>query len=141
MATTYSSDAAGLGATPPTKMNGGVVGGTLRRYRAVITFASQASGDDIVLFKVPAGAVFAFGVVNASATFGASATVAIGIAGTTGKYRTAATHTATTPTMFGNYTASDDSATTAEETVLLTVGTAALPASGSAVVDMFFSAP
>lgn len=141
MATTYSTDGAGYGTTPPTKVNGGLVGGRLRRYRASITFAAQASGDDIVLFKVPAGSVFAFGMINASATFGASATIAIGISGNTGKYRTAATHTATVPTLFGLYTAADDSATTAEETVLLTVGTAALPGSGSAVVDMYFSAP
>ena len=97
--------------------------------------------DDIVLAKIPAGYTFAFGMINASATFGASATVAIGVSGTTGKYRAAATHTATVPTLFGLYTAADDVPLAAAETVLLTVGVAALPSSGSAVVDLYFSAP
>lgn len=139
--TTYSTDGAGYGTTPPTKVNGGLIGGRLRRYRASIAFAAQASGDDIVLFKVPAGSVFAFGMINASATFGGTATIAIGIAGATGKYRAAATHTATVPTLFGLYSAADDSALAAEETILLTIAAAALPGSGSAVVDMYFSAP
>lgn len=141
MATTYSTDAAGLGTSPTTKLSGAVVGGTLRRFRAAITFAAQADGDTIVLTTVPAGYTFAYGMINASATFGASATIAIGISGTTGKYRTAATHTATVPTLFGLYTAADDSPLSAAETILLTVATAALPGSGSAVIDLYFSAP
>ena len=84
MTTTYSTDAAGLGTTPTTKLKGAVVGGRMRRFRAVIPFAAQASGDDIVLTKVPAGHTFAFGMISATATFGASATIAIGIAGRPG---------------------------------------------------------
>ncbi len=103
--------------------------------------AAQASGDDIVLAKVPAGYRFAFGIINASATMGASATVAIGISGATGKYRTAAVFTAAAPTLFGNSTAADDDALTAEETVLLTVAVAALPGSGTAYVDLYYSGP
>ena len=141
MATTYSTDAAGLGTTPTTKMKGAVVGGRLRRFRAVVAFAAQANGDTIVLIKVPAGYTFAFGMINASATFGGTATIAIGIAGTTGKYRTAATHTTTVPTLFGLYTAADDVPLAAEETILLTIAAADLPGSGSAVVDLYFSAP
>lgn len=139
--TTYATDAAGLGTTPQTKLSGAVQGGRMRRFRAVITFAAQASGDDIVLARVPAGYTFAHGVINASASFGATATIAIGVAGNTGKYRTAATHTPTVPTLFGNYTASDDVPLAAAETVLLTIAAAALPGSGSAVVDLYFSAP
>ena len=113
----------------------------MRRFRAVIPFAAQASGDDIVLTNVPAGHTFAFGMISATATFGASATIAIGIAGATGKYRAAATHTATVPTLFGVPAATDDDPLTAEETILLTIAVAALPGSGSAVVDLYFSAP
>ena len=59
-----------------------------------------------MLAKVPAGYRFAFGIINGSATFGASATVAIGIAGATGKYRTAAVfHRNGSPTLFGVSTA------------------------------------
>lgn len=141
MANTYAPEVAGLGTTPTGKSNGGVQGGRLRRFRATVPFASQASGDTITLAQVPAGYTFAFGMVNASATFGASATVAIGTAASAGKYRAAATHTATVPTLFGLYTAADDEALDAEETVIMTVGVAALPGSGSAVVDLYFSAP
>jgi len=141
MATTYANEVAGLGTSPTTKRDGGIQGGRLRRFRASFTMAAQASGDDIVLAKVPAGYRFAFGIINASATMGASATVAIGIAGATGKYRAAAVFTAAAPTLFGVSTATDDDALTAEENVLLTIAAAALPGSGSAVVDLYFSAP
>ena len=141
MARTYANEVAGFGTTPETKADGGIHGGRLRRFRASFTMAAQASGDDIVLAKIPAGYRFAFGILNASATMGASATVAIGISGATGKYRTAAVFTAAAPTLFGVNTAADDDALTAEETVLLTVAVAALPGSGTAYVDLYFSAP
>jgi len=141
MAETYASEISGQSTTPTTMANGGVVGGRLRRFRATITLASQAADDTIVLAKIPAGHAFAYGVINASATLGASATVAIGVSGTAGKYRAAAVFTAAAPTLFGASTAVDDSALTAEETVILTVGTAALPSSGTAIVDLYFSAP
>ena len=141
MARTYANEVAGFGTTPETKTDGGIHGGRLRRFRASFTMAAQAAGDDIVLARVPAGYRFAFGIINASATMGASATVAIGISGATGKYRTAAVFTAAAPTLFGNSAAADDDALTAEETVLLTVAVAALPGSGTAYVDLYYSAP
>jgi hypothetical protein len=94
-----------------------------------------------VLTKVPAGYAFAYGVINASATLGASATLAIGNATTAGKYRAAAVFTAAAPTLFGDVAAQDDSAYTAQETIIATVGVAALPSSGTMCVDLFFSAP
>ncbi len=141
MARTYALEVAGFGTTPETKTDGGIHGGRLRRFRASFNMAAQAAGDDIVLARVPAGYRFAFGIINASATMGASATVAIGISGATGKYRAAAVFTAAAPTLFGVNTAADDDALTAEETVLLTVGTAALPGSGTGYVDLYFSGP
>jgi hypothetical protein len=141
MANTYANEVAGFGTTPETKTDGGIHGGRLRRFRASFTMASQASGDTITLARIPAGYRFAFGIINASATMGASATVAIGISGATGKYRTAAVFTAAAPTLFGNSAAADDDALTAEETVLLTVAVAALPGSGTAYVDLYYSAP
>ena len=137
MATTYATEVAGFGTTPETKVDGGIHGGRLRRFRASFPLAAQASGDDIVLAKVPAGYRFAFGIINGSATFGASATVAIGIAGATGKYRAAAVFTAAAPTLFGVSTATDDAALTAAEDVLLTIGVAALTGAGTAVVDLY----
>ena len=79
-------------------------------------------------------------MLTGSATLGSS-TIAIGVAGTAGKYRAAATHTATVATMFGISSAADDAPLTAEETVILTNTTAALPSSGTLVVDLYFSAP
>lgn len=140
MTQTYASEISGQSTTPTTKADGGVVGGRLRRYRATITLASQADGDTVVLTKVPAGSVFAFGVLNASATLG-SATIAIGNSTTAGKYRADAVFTAAAPTLFGLYSAADDAALEAEEEVIMTIDTAALPSSGTLLVDLYFSAP
>jgi len=142
MATTYATDVAGLGTTPPTKVSGAVQGGRLRRFRAVFTMAAQAAADNIVLAAIPAGYTFAFGVITSTATMGATATVAIGVAGNTGKYRTAATYTAVeTPTLFGKTPAMDDVPLAAAETVLATIAAASLPGAGVVVIDLFFSAP
>jgi hypothetical protein len=141
MPNTFAPEVAGLGTTPTGKSNGGVQGGRLRRFRATVPFAAQAAADTITLANVPAGYTFAYGMVNASATFGASATVAIGVAGTPAKYRAAATHTATVPTLFGLFSAADDVPLAEAETVIMTIAVASLPGSGSAVVDLYFSAP
>ena len=141
MARLYANEVAGFGTSPTTKPDGGIHGGRLRRFRASFTMAAQATTDDILLARVPAGYRFAFGIINASATMGASATVAIGVSGATGKYRTAATHTVTVPTFFGNVAATDDDALTAEESVLLTIAVAALPGAGTVVVDLYYSGP
>ena len=141
MANTYASEVSGLGTIPETNANGAVQGGRLRRFRATITLASQAADDTITLARVPAGYAFAYGVINASATLGASATVAIGVAGAAGKYRTAAVFTAAAPTLFGNVAAVDDVPLAAAETVIMTVAVAALPSSGTCTVDLYYSAP
>ena len=140
MAQTYASEVAGLGTTPVTNSNGAVQGGRVRRFRATITLASQAIDDTVVLAQGPAGYAFAYGILNASATLSTS-TIAIGIAGTAAKYRAAAVFTAAAPTLFGVSTAVDDVPLTAQETVILTNTTAALPASGTLIVDLYFSAP
>lgn len=140
MAQTYATEISGQSSVPTTMANGGVVGGRVRRFRATVTLASQADGDTIVLAKLPAGFAFAYGIINASATLGTS-TIAIGTNGTAGKYRAAATFTAAAPSLFGAVAAVDDAALTAEETVIATVGAAALPSSGTMVIDIYASAP
>jgi hypothetical protein len=140
MAQTYATEVAGLGTTPVTNSNGAVQGGRIRRFRATITLASQADGDTVVLAQVPAGYAFAYGILNASATLSTS-TIAIGIAGTPAKYRAAAVFTAAAPTLFGVSTAVDDAPLAAQEVVILTNTTAALPGSGTLIVDLYFSAP
>lgn len=121
-------------------------GARLKRLRATFTLSATAvtTSDTLVIGNLPAGATFAFGVLTASATMGASATLAIGISGTTGKYRAAATFTAVdTPTLFGVTTAvgAADPALSAEEQVFITVGAASLPTSGTLVVDLYYSMP
>lgn len=143
MPNTFATEVAGLNTIPDGKSNGALQNARLRRFRATIPYTGQASGDTIVLADVPAGHAFAFGVLTASATAGASATVAIGNSTTAGKYRAAAVFTAAnTPTMFGVASATDDPPLTATERVIATVGTASLPTSSDfLVVDLYFSAP
>lgn len=142
MANTFAPEVAGLGTVPETNSNGAVQGGRLRRFRATVPFAGQADGDTVTLARVPAGHTFAYGVINNTATFGASATIAIGVAGAAGKYRAAAVQTATGPQLFGVAAAADDAPLTDAETVILTVAVAALPSSSNfAVIDLYYSAP
>lgn len=137
--TTGTTTAAAAGVRPKAS----VYGARLKRMRATITFASQTTSDTIVLGNLPAGAVFAFGQINVSATTG-TATLAIGVAGTAAKYAAAAAYTtADTPSFFGKnaVVAASDTGLAAEETVIATIGTASLPSSGTAVVDLYYSAP
>lgn len=143
MPQTFATEVAGLDTIPSTKSNGAVQTARLRRFRATIEYDGQAAADTIVLADVPAGYAFAYGVLTASATAGASATVAIGTASSAGKYRAAATFTtANTPTMFGTAAGAVAAPLTATERVIATVGTAALPTSADyLVVDLYFSGP
>lgn len=125
------------------KPRASVYGGRLKRLRATVTLASQATTDLLQLGNLPAGAVFAYGLLNSSVSLGTS-TLAIGISGATGKYRAAATFTATdTPTPFGLAVeaAASDAGLAAEQTVIGTIATAALPSSGTLVIDLFYSIP
>ena len=120
-----------------------VYGARLRRLRGTFTYNSQTTSDTLVVGNLPAGATFAFGVLTASASSG-STTLAIGITGTTGKYRAAAAFTATdTPTLFGLASAvgAADPALSAEEQVFVTLAAATAPASGTLVVDLYYSMP
>ncbi len=142
MATTYALEVSPQYAQPPGKSPGTVQGGRMRRWRATITLAAQASGDDIVLANVPGGHTFAYGIVNPGTALGATATLAIGVAGATGKYRTAAIANATGPVLFGNAAAvAMDPLGASGEQVLATIAAAALPGSGTLVIDLYYSAP
>lgn len=113
-----------------------------RSIRATITMAGQLTTDTLLFGVLPPGATFARGVIVASATLGAAATLAIGIAGATGKYRAAALHTAVdTPTLFGITAAMDDPPLTAEESVIGTIAAAALPGAGTFIVYIMYTMP
>jgi len=118
-----------------------VVGARLRRLRGSFTYASQTTSDTLVIGNLPTGATFAYGVLTASASSG-STTLAIGITGTTGKYRAAGAFTATdTPTLFGTATAASAAPLSAEEQVFITIAGATAPSSGTLVVDLYYSMP
>lgn len=141
MAQTFSTELAGIDSVPAVKASAtAAYGARLKRFRASITLASQASTDTVVLADLPAGFTFAYGVLTSSVTLGSS-TVAVGNATTPAKYKAAAVFTAVdTPTMFGTAIAgAAQAAGTATERVILTVGAAALPASGTLVVDIYAS--
>lgn len=139
MATTYSNEMTPILNTNPAEFaDGRVVGGRMRRYRATIDLASQAAGD-IVLTRVPEGSVFAYGVLNTDTSLG-STTVAIGDSADIDLYRSAATFTATnTPTMFGRNLGMQEGPISAQKTIIATTAAAALPASGTLVIDLYFS--
>jgi hypothetical protein len=103
--------------------------------------ASQAAADTVVLARVPAGSDFAFGILTTDTSLG-STTISIGTSASAALYRAAATFTATdTPTFFGKAVtigfATD--ALAADSLILLTWATATAPASGTLVVDLYFS--
>jgi len=141
MATTYASEVSGVldGTEPADKADGALQGGRLIRYRATITLASQGIGDVVVLAKPRIGQVFAGGRITSSVSLG-TATVSIGPASSVAAYRADAVHTAVdVPTAFGKASAISSAAISSEENIILTVGTAALPAAGTLVVDLLYS--
>jgi hypothetical protein len=122
------------------KPRASVYGGMLKRYRATVALAGQLVGDTIQLCNLPPGATFAFGVFNASTPI--SSALAVGTAATAGKYRASGPVSGTdTPTIFGTaaQAGAPDPALSAEETVFLSIGSVALPSSGTLVVDLYVS--
>ena len=123
---------------PPALVDVADMGGKLRVFSETITLATQTTADTIEVARLPKGARVLYGVLVTTVILGTS-TVAIGIAGTTGKYRTAATFTtADAPTLFGN-TSVLGTALAAEEIVFITIGTASLPGSGTLRVMMVYA--
>lgn len=134
---TGTSTAAGVGYKPKAS----VYGGRLKRMRATVTLASQTTSDTLSLGFLPAGAVFAYGVINTDTSLGSS-TLAIGTAASAAAYRAAGTFTSTdTPTLFGKAAAEagSDAGASTETQVIGTIAAANLPSSGTLVVDIFYS--
>ncbi len=101
--------------------------------------AAIAAADTIKIGVRPKGSRFRGVKLSSGVSLGA-ATIAIGIAGNTGKYRAAATFTAVdTPTESG-VTAAKGVETTADEDVFATIAVAALPTSAHyLVIEYFYS--
>lgn len=119
----------------------------VKRFRATFDLAAQASGSTLVLIdKLPKSFVFLAAMVTTSVTLG-TATLSIDGVHTdedgveqveTGKYSTARAITSVeTPVLLGKTTASKEREY--DEKITATVGTAALPASGTLVIDVLCS--
>lgn len=118
-------------------INTSVIDGKTKAYQATIDLAAQASGDTIVIAKARQGEKFVAGIITTDTSL-ATATVKIGNKDDDDKYKAAAVFTAVnTPTLFGNAAAM--AALEDDEEIFITVGTAALPASGTLKVSMIFA--
>lgn len=139
MAVLYGTQMAKLHNSTPVQLPAvSDVHGRVRVFNETVTLAIQTTSDTIEIARLPKGARVLYGVLNTDTSLGTS-TVAIGITGATGKYRAAATFTATsTPTLFG-VNAGVGAGTAAEETVIITIAAASLPGSGTLKVMMFYS--
>ncbi len=101
--------------------------------RSVLLSATTIlNGDNLALGKRPKGSRFLGGRLTSGVSLGAT-TVAVGIAGTTGKYKAAAVFTAVdTPTTFG-LAAAIAGETTADEDLIMTFAAANAPTSANYV--------
>ena len=147
MAQYYSNelagDTTGLNTAPVASVRPSAAAGygaRVKNFRATVSFASQASGSTIVLAKLPAGYSFLTGFLTTDTSTG-TATVSIGTAASAAKYAAAVAYTSTnTQTQFGLNNQAGG-AYSAEEIVIATTGTAALPASGKMVIDILALSP
>src|SRR5262245_31936282 len=114
------------------------VGGRLRVFNEKIVLAGQTTADTIQVAKLPRGARVLYGILVSTVSLGSS-TIAIGVSGTAGKYRAAtAFASADTPTLFG-VASSVGEPLANEETVIITIGAATLPGSGTLRVMMVYT--
>lgn len=138
MAVLFGQNMTKLRVVPTTAPAPGFVDGVVRVFSEEVTLAAQATTDTIEVARLPKGAVPLYGVLSNTVTLGATAQIAIGITGTTGKYRAAAVKTTVTPEVFG-VSAGLGEALAAEEIVFITISVAALAASGTLRVQMYYT--
>ena len=132
-----STIAARLADVPRTYPPVAFAGGKLRVLIEVFTFNGEAAGAYAIGAPLPAGAVPVLGFLVTSASTG-TATLAIGNKDSTNRYRTGAVLSQVdTPVLFGAGLVVG-SATLLAEQLVLTVGTAALPAAGRLVVMLLY---
>ncbi|MBL8708642.1 MAG: hypothetical protein JNL25_05580 [Rhodospirillaceae bacterium] len=139
MATQYGLQMGRLRNTAPVDLPmAGDVHGRVRCFNEKVALASQPTSDIVEVARLPKGARVLYGILASTVSLG-SATLAVGIAGTPAKYRAVATFTAVdTPTLFGP-AATIGEPLANEEIVILTIAAAALPASGTLRVRLFYT--
>lgn len=122
------------------KYNPVAKGGRVRTASATLTYATQAAGAQTfdTPLTLPVGATVVGGIISTSVTTG-SATVAIGITGSTAKYKAAAAVTATTSAEIAiPHAALMATGLTTAEDVFITTASASLPASGTMKVILYY---
>lgn len=132
-----SSAAAGV-TTAPGYIPSALLSGKVRCALAEFTCATDGTGTYTVPIVLPRGARVVCAFMNASATMGASAQIALGISGATGKYRAAATYTSADTLSLFALNAATGAVLTAAEQILMTVSVAALPASGRLLIGFLY---
>jgi len=106
-----------------------------------LTGTGVTTADTLNIAIMPSGAIFQWGQIASGVSL-ATSTVAIGITGTTGKYRAAAVFTAVdTPTPFGVAAImANQTPLTGDERIIGTIAVATLPVTGqSLVIQMVYS--
>lgn len=140
MAVLYGAAAANaFSVNPPVKSSPAEHGGRVRSLTDTVTYATQTTSDTIVIGGgyLPVGARVLEVLMTTSVTTG-SATLALGISGSTAKYKAAgAITTANVPQVFGVAAALNTTLTSAEQ-LFLTIAGASLPASGTLVVTVLY---
>lgn len=119
-----------------TKASSNQIGGRRRVMLWEFTCASDAAGTYTAPTVIPRGARILDVRMNASATMGASATIALGISGSTEKYRAAATFTTANAWVSTALNAAIGVELTADEQIIMTTAVAALPSSGRLLIEV-----
>lgn len=124
------------GSLPQQVPDGRLVANKRRSTTEIFTLAGQANGDLLFLGVLPIGAVLEGVEFNTDTSLG-TATLSVGSEASPAKYAAAATLTATdTPTLRAKASAQAQAPLTAPEEVWATIGTAALPGSGTLVIAL-----
>ncbi|MEQ1756575.1 MAG: hypothetical protein ABL973_20840 [Micropepsaceae bacterium] len=138
MAVLYGANTTPRSTTPQGLVDGSLQGGHVRVYREKITLAGQVTADTIVLALPSAGETFLHGMLTSDVSLGLSQ-VSIGSALSPAKYRAPAVHALVdAPTPFAKTSAQGVKLAT-DEVVIMTIAAAALPASGTLIVDLYFT--
>ncbi len=135
----YSQELTGSASLPVVKASAPQYDVPLTMYQASVLLTAQAVNDTIVIGNVQSGAAFCYGILSTDTSLGTS-TIAIGTAASVAKYLAAQVLTAVNaPALFGKVAPMANVALSATEQQIITVTTAALPAAGNLIVQMFWA--
>lgn len=139
MAVLFGAQMTKIRVAPEAAPDPGFVDGTKRSFNEVVTLATQTTSDTIEVARLPKGAVVTGARIITDTAFGVSATIAIGITGTVGKYRAAATFNVADTWEELTLTTTFHVSLTAEEIVFITIAAASLPGSGTFLVQFDYA--